>query len=149
MFLPGAKSNLYKPAISPDGRYVSYLSWERGTGATYIRPFPAGEGKWELPGSSESTVFWLKDRILFTVYSPEPALMEIPLSLAGTLALGTPRKLFDLGPRRLSTSQEGFSVSPDGHRILMVQDTEAGGEPAGVVVVENWLREFEERTAGR
>jgi hypothetical protein len=149
MFLPGSGSNLYNPALSPDGRYVAYFSWERGTPTTYIRPFPSGEGKWELPNSWESRVLWLRDRILYTVDRPEPALMEIPASLAGTLSLGTPRKLFDLGPNRLSVSQEGFSATPDAKRILMVQDMGAKEAPDEVVVVENWLQEFQKHAAGR
>jgi len=148
MFLPGAGSNVYSPALSPDGRYVAFLSWERGTATTYIRPFPTGEGKWEIPESWESSVLWLQDRILYTVQNPEPALMEIPASLDGTLALGTARKLFPLGPQRLSLSQQGFSATPDGRRIPMVQDTGAVAPSGQVVVVENWAREFEGRAAG-
>jgi len=147
MFLPGTGSNLYRPALSPDGRYVAYLSWERGTATTYIRPYPAGEGKWDLPGAWESAVVWLQDRILYTTDRPEPALMEIPASLKGTLSLGTPRKLFDLRPHRIV--QDAFSATPDGRRILMVQDTGPSWTPEEVAVVENWLREFEDHSVAR
>jgi len=147
MFLPGSGSNLYNPTLSPDGRYVAYLSWERGTPTTYIRPFPAGEGKWELPGSWESTLVWLADRILFTTDRPEPALMEIPADLRGTLSLGTPRKLFNLRPQRLGRGS--LSASPDGSRILMVQDTGAEWTPENVALVESWLLEFSEGPVAR
>ena len=145
MFLPGSGSNLYSPSLSADGRYVAYLSWERGTATTYIRPFPAGEGKWELPGSWESAVRWPSGRIFFTTERPEPALMEVSANLSGTLSLGTPRKLFELRPQRLLLSS--FDISPDGTRFLMVQDTESGGEADKVAVVENWLAEFEGKVA--
>lgn len=148
MFLPGTQSNLYGPELSRDGRYVSYLSWEAGTATTYIRPFPSGDGKWELPGSWESGVRWLADRIVYTAYLPVPAMMEIPVTFGATLSLGTPRKLFELGSAGLVVETQ-FSTTPDGRRILMVQDPSGAGAAPRVIVVQNWLAEYAEGTAAR
>ena len=34
------------PRISPDSRYLAYLSDESGRREAYVRPFPEGPGKW-------------------------------------------------------------------------------------------------------
>ena len=148
MLIPGSRSNVYSPDLSTDGRYVSYLSWEQGTATTYIRPFPTGEGKWELPGSWESSLCWLPDRIVYTTERPEPAMMEIPVDLAGSLSLGTPRKLFDLRPNRLLRFAS-FATAADGSRFLMVQDTADAFEVDHLALVENWTAEFRQTPAPR
>jgi Tol biopolymer transport system component len=141
MFRAGNRSNLYQPELSPDGHYVAYLSWEQGTATTYICPFPTGEGKWELPGSWESVLCWLPDRIVYTTDRPEPAVMEVPVSLSGSISLGTARKLFELRPNRIVRSTS-FASTPDGKRLLMVQDTAEAFEVDQLALVENWVREF-------
>jgi serine/threonine-protein kinase len=136
----GTSSNLYSPSLSWDGRYLSYLSWERGTATTYIRPFSTAEGRWELPGSWESQIEWRPDRIYYTSDRPEPALYVIPTVTTPVLSLGTPRRLFTLETHGLFR-YNGFDVAADGRRFVLVQsvDTEAR---RGIVVVENWLGEF-------
>ena len=40
--------NEMAPAISPDGRWLAYMSDESGTVQIYVRPFPGPGGKWQV-----------------------------------------------------------------------------------------------------
>ena len=37
--------------FSPDGRFVAYVSNESGGNEVYVRPFPGGDGKWQVSGN--------------------------------------------------------------------------------------------------
>lgn len=37
------------PMFSPDGRWLSYQSYESGREEIYVRPFPGPGGKWPIP----------------------------------------------------------------------------------------------------
>lgn len=54
--------NEAQPAVSPDGRLVAYQSDEFGREEVFVKPFPTGEGKWQVstkggvhPGMVEET----------------------------------------------------------------------------------------------
>src|SRR5262249_55728566 len=61
---PAPRSFLEKPTalsgsqISPDGRYVAYESWEGGRTSILIRPFPEGEGQWEVATNQSESPRW-------------------------------------------------------------------------------------------
>jgi eukaryotic-like serine/threonine-protein kinase len=143
ILVPGSNSNLYSPLLSSDGRFLSYISWERGTATTYIRPYPTGDGKWELAESSESQLCWHGDHIFYRVFGSEPGLAMTTATVGegGALSLSTPKTLFKLNPSHLAYYR-GFDVSRDNSRVLMVQNIGDDQSSNGAVVVENWLAEF-------
>ena len=44
--------------FSPNGRWLAYASNESGQYQVYVRPFPSGEGKWQVSDSSGTTPRW-------------------------------------------------------------------------------------------
>jgi Tol biopolymer transport system component len=129
------------PHISPDGHYISYYSWERG-GRSYIRAFPTGAAKWEVPGSSEGLTVWHPNgKELFYEASNPPALMAAPLETSPSFSIGMPRKVCDLGSNR----GLGFDISPDGSKLVIVRQPTEGGPASPIIVVQNWFAEFKEK----
>ncbi len=63
--------------------------------------------------------------------------MEVDVDLATEVTMSNPRALFtesNLAPWR------GFDVNADGSRFLVVRlEVPYGGDPGGIVLVENWL----------
>src|SRR5262249_45385866 len=43
-----APVGVFGATISPDGRYLAYASNEAGRSGIYVRPFPSGEGRWQI-----------------------------------------------------------------------------------------------------
>ena len=47
--------------LSPDGRFVAYLSDESGRSEVYVRPFPQGGGKWQISANGGRSHLWSRD----------------------------------------------------------------------------------------
>ena len=67
-----------QPLISPDGRWVAYLSLESGRSEIYVRPFPGPGGKWQISTEGGVAPRWARNgRELFYASSPNGQLMVI------------------------------------------------------------------------
>lgn len=44
--------------LSPDGRWLAYVSNESGDYVVYVRPFPSGDGKWPISEAGGIEPFW-------------------------------------------------------------------------------------------
>ena len=137
------------PQISPDGKWLAYSSDEGGTSELYIRPFPNGDGKWQISTAGGWEPRWRGDsRELFYADSAQlGSMMAVDLNGAGAaLSFGAPRKLFDMTARTVAhPGAEGymrFAVSDDGHRFLIPTNTRGAtfGDSTSppIAVVVNW-----------
>jgi len=130
--------------ISPDGRYFAYQSNESGSFEIYLKTYPGGEGMWLVSVDGGITPHWSRrgDKLF---YFRENDLMEVDVSTSPSLTLGTPRKLFRhefCGLPLLFGLSEGFDVSTDGQRFLMVRPAGEGRRGTDITIVENWFSEF-------
>jgi serine/threonine-protein kinase len=132
------------PRLSPDGRYVAYISGEAGNDEIYIKRFPGGEGKWQVSVSGGSWPRWSR-RGHRLYYVQGETLMEVDVTLLPELRLGTPRALFTrkpIGRSILFGWPPGFDVAADDSRFVFCQPIGEAPDMGGIVVVENWHREF-------
>lgn len=121
--------------LSPDGRFVAYLSNETGQEELYVRPFPRGDKKWTISSGGARQPHWRADgRELF--YDSQGAVMAVPVSTQPQFSRGTPVKLFPHAGH--------FDVTPDGQRFLLAPPEEDALEPM-IRVVQNWHAEFHDR----
>jgi len=132
------------PRLSPDGRYFVYMSDESGEAEIYVKRFPTGEGKWQVSASSGFWPRWnRRGNRLYYVHGD--TLMEVDVATAPSLRLGTPRALFTrkpLGWALIFGWPAGFDVSPQDDRFVVVQPVDEKPTANGIVVLENWSREF-------
>ena len=49
------------PALSPDGKWLAYVSLESGTPEVYLTAFPSGEGKWQATQDGGNVPRWSRD----------------------------------------------------------------------------------------
>jgi len=49
------------PRLSPDGRFVAYISDESGRQEIYVQSFPDGAAKWPVSANSGVQPLWSKD----------------------------------------------------------------------------------------
>ena len=47
--------------LSPDGRYIAYMSDETGRDEIFVRPFPAGGRNWPISTNGGRQVRWRRD----------------------------------------------------------------------------------------
>ncbi len=109
-FLEGSSS------ISPDGRWIAYLSRESGDEEIYVRPFPDGPGRWQVSSNGGNEPRWSADgRALFFRVSGG-RLMRVKVEGGAVFRASAPELLlagFQSGPN-LKT----YGVAPDGRRFL-------------------------------
>jgi Tol biopolymer transport system component len=132
------RSHEYAAKLSPDGRYIAYVSDETGRDEIFVRPFPAGEGKWAISTNGGKQVRWRGDgRELF--YTQEPALMGVSLQTAPAFRPGAPVLLFSNAAFQVPGWEPHYDVSPDGQRFLV---PERLGGVRKIHVVQNWFAAF-------
>ena len=130
--------------FSPDGRYVAYMSNESGRFEVYVRPFPAGDGRWAVSTNGGALPRWSRrgDELF---YVEGHALMAVPVSTRAGFRAGPPRRLFDgsvigAGLWSFSPLIASYDPMPDGRSFVVARRAE--GPPATLVVVENWAEEL-------
>jgi serine/threonine-protein kinase len=128
------------PSVSPNGRFVAYVSSKSGRPEVYLTRFPGGEGLW--PVSSDGVtlpVRWSPDsREIF--FQSDGWLVAVTVGDGpGAPALGKPQRLF-----RTTLTGYHFSVSPDG-RLLAAVPVERQGGDTELRLVFNWATESSAR----
>ena len=89
--------------VSPDGRWLAYVSNESGAPKVYVRTFPdTSAGKWQVSSDFATTPKWSADgHQLYFVDSPrqsDPAVAVVDIQAASTFSFSRPRRLFNLPP---------------------------------------------------
>jgi eukaryotic-like serine/threonine-protein kinase len=132
------------PRLSPDGKYFAYVSEESGAAEIYLKRFPTGEGRWQV---STGGGFWPRfsrrgDKLY---YAKDESIMEVDIALGAEPKLGAPRELFKRKPLSWGLVfgwPPGFDVTADGTRFVVVEPQSNVKDVGGIVVEENWSREF-------
>lgn len=132
-----AATDAMAPAISPDGKWVAYVTYESGKEEVYLKAFPTGEGKLPASTSGGSFPHWRRDgkELFFCNYS-EHVMMAVDVrETAAGLELGIPRQLFR------ANIYSWCDVSADGQKFLIDGTT---GEPPSdrLSLVTNWFADL-------
>jgi len=140
----GDAFNNYAPNLSPDGRWMVYVSDESGEPEVYVRPFPGPGGRWQISSGGGTEPRWSPTgREIF--FRKGTAMMAVPVQGGATFVPGEPRQLFQGPYATEQANSPDYSVSRDGRTFLMVRlESQTADQP--IVVVLNW---FENLRAGR
>jgi Tol biopolymer transport system component len=132
------------PVLSPDGRWLAYVSDETGRREVFVRPFPDVEaGKWQVSTAGGTSPVWAHSgRELFFMNGSHEFVSQAVLPGAA-FTRGAQRVLFGMAGYRELNNYSSFDVSPDDRRFLMLRPKAgaAAKEAPVLVVVENWLEE--------
>jgi len=132
------------PKLSPDGRFVAYLSDESGKDEVYVRRYPEGEGKWQVSVGGGDWPRWSAagDHLY---YVRGDTILEVDVTLHPDLRLGTPKELFTrraLGFSLVLGFSPGYDVSPKGDRFVVIEPAGGPIDLGNITVVENWAQQF-------
>ncbi len=133
------------PAVSPDGRWVAYVSNESGREEVYVRAFPEPAGRWQISASGGIEPRWARSgRELY--YRSSDSLISVRVQTAPEFRVGAREVLF-VRPFSSNSSHGEFDVHPDNQRFVMF----AGGaaDAAGLVVALNGFEELRRRAPAR
>ena len=125
------------PEVSPDGRWVAYVSEETGRLEVDVRPVSGAIGQWQLSTAGGTQPRWRSDGRELYFVSPDGFLMAVTFELQPAFHPGTPRKLFQLPDRPDRDTPIFEDVSPDGRRFLLNVPVVARSS-VGFHVIANW-----------
>jgi serine/threonine-protein kinase len=132
-------------AISPDGRWIAYVSDESGRYEVYVEPFSrsAETDRRRISSDGGEEPLWSRagDEIF---YRNGDRLMAVSVSTAPGFRAERPRLLFESA--FVNVPGSSYAVSPDGARFLLIE-----GAPQEVRdrihLVLNWFEELKAKTA--
>jgi len=134
------------PKISPDGRYVAYVSNESGQQEVYVQPFPESGHRVTVSTNGGTAPRWSRDgRELF--YVEGQTLVAVSVSTEGALTVGEATRLFEDPSLNTGTDTTSFDVSADGRQFILAEPLETGvnAPKPSIHIVLNWYEEFRGR----
>lgn len=124
-------------AISPDGKYLAYVSNETNRSEVYVAQMPPGTGKWMVSISGGTQPRWRGDSKELFFVAPDARLMaaDIDSKTGQGLIAGVPHLLFQAPVSARQAWQ--YDVTRDGQRFLMALPYYSQ-EESPITVVLNW-----------
>jgi Tol biopolymer transport system component len=119
--------------LSPDGKWLSYISNESGRNEVYVRPYSGPDRRWPVSTQGGTQATWNRNgKEIF--YREGNRMMAVAVSGTSDLTLSQPQLLFE---RRYAfgagITVANYDLSKDGQRFLMVKD-EAGAGRLNIVL---------------
>jgi serine/threonine-protein kinase len=132
----------YSARLSPDGKWLAYVSEESGRAEVYVQPYPALDARVAVSTSGGNEPVWARDgRKLF--FRSAESVMEAAVTSTSPLEFAAPRVLFrDTFTRTQGVPHTHFDVASDG-RFLMIENPNPGKFGLQEIhVVLNWFEEL-------
>jgi serine/threonine-protein kinase len=131
-----------QPALSPDGRWLAYISDETGRYEVYVRPFPDTRvTRRQVSLNGGFAPRWSRDGRELYFVDETTTLFAVPISPGLVFTPGSPQRLFNAFA--FNAQGASYDVHPDGKRFLM---TRAAGSAAPqrdeLVVVQDFFGEL-------
>ncbi len=127
------------PRLSPDGKWLAYVSDESGQNDVYLRPYPAVDRRWTVSTQGGTQPVWnANGKEIF--YRNNDKMMVVELTSTPDVKLSTPRLLFEQRyAYGVGITIANYDVTPDGQNFIMVKDEVTGGR---LNVIFNWFTEL-------
>jgi serine/threonine-protein kinase len=126
--------------ISPDGRWLAYVSNESGRYEVYVRPFPNLSTKWVVSTEGGASPKWSSDGSeLF--YRNRDQMMAVSIVAEPSFTPGKPRSLFE--STYVVSVERGwtYDLADDGQHFVMLRPQESSA-PRQIHIVLNWFEEL-------
>ena len=149
----GELSRSSNATFSPDGRWIAYTVGQPGQGNSIVRPFPPTAARYQLPVPEQGAnlgihpVWSRKTREL--IYSVGPGMLAAAaVDTRSIVQFGSPSVVQIPGTG--DPSVRSWDLTPDGHHIVRVIETDlAGSLSPPINVVLNWTEELKQRVPTR
>ncbi|MDA2923148.1 protein kinase [Acidobacteria bacterium AH-259-L09] len=124
--------------VSPDGRWLAYVSDVTGRPEIWVRPYPGLGAPTRISPSGGLEPLWRPNgREIF--YLEGNKMMAVAVEIAPEFRFEPPQVLFE--GSYVHTTRPSYDVGPDG-RFLMIKPSEEQAEAAQIHVVLNWFEEL-------
>ena len=140
---------VFAPALSPDGHWLAYVSDISGRSEVYVRPFPTGDGQWQVSTGGGAEPHWNPASNELLYRSGRREMVAATYVVHPTFAVTAHRVLFSDVPYVGDFTHHFYDISPDGQRLLLAKtvrgatpNLESGSSAQQLVVVLNWFQDL-------
>jgi len=126
-----------RPALSPNAKWLAYISDESGQQEIYIVPFPHGSGRWQVSSGGGNIPRWSRDGKEIFYLAPGNQLMSARVAEQNeSLEVGQAQPLFQVSPAQGSLGPV-YDVSADGKKFVVLSEDPHERFPPFTLVL-NW-----------
>jgi serine/threonine-protein kinase len=126
--------------LSPDGRWLAYVTNETGRSEIYVQEFPGPGGRWQVSTDGGEEPRWARNgREIF--YRNGDSLMAVPIETEAGFKAGKPRVILT-GHFADPGVVLDYDVAPDGERFLMIKTDPEQDQAMEIQAVPNWFEEL-------
>jgi serine/threonine-protein kinase len=130
------------PALSPNGRWLAYVSNQTGKDEIYVVPFPnTGTAKWPISEGGGTEPVWSHRGNELFYRDASGNLIAVVVNTKPTFSVGRATPLFPAAGFTPDRFTPQYAVAPDDRRFLMIRPLETN-TPDKLIVLENWLGEL-------
>ena len=132
------------PSVSPDGRWITYVSEAAGTDDVYVEPFPDGGRRYKVSAGGARSPGWSRDgtRLYYRKYtadrSDSMAVVDVRVTDAG-FSTGPERTLFSMETYPTVSDYREWDILPDGTFVMIGLDEALADGSTRMVVVTDAL----------
>jgi eukaryotic-like serine/threonine-protein kinase len=138
-------ANIEPPSLSPDGRWLAYVSPLSGRHEVYVSPYPeVAAARVQISGNGGGAPRWNPQGGELFHITDDGALVAVRFATTDGFRVLTTERLFSLQGFVGGESRVFYEPAPDGERFLMLNIGNAGGE-SRPVVVQNFTAELRAR----
>ena len=132
--------------LSPDGRWMTYVSNETGRNEVYLTPFPGVGERHQVSTAGGTQALWNPNgKEIF--YRIDDKMMAVDVTTSPTPRLSPPRLLFEARyAYGAGITIPNFDISRDGQRFIMVKPESGAGR---LNVMLNWFADRGQTDASR
>ena len=130
------------PEISPDGRWIAYVSDESGRAEVFVQSFPGPGSKHQVSSQGGVQPLWAKDgKQLYFRWRDQVWAADVRTESG--FSTGKPRLLFERPGYSPGHPTRSYDLSLDGQRFLMVKQEQRTPAPVTeMTLVQNWFEEL-------
>ena len=153
--LLAGRFNESQPALSPDGRWLAYVSDESGREEVYVVPFPNTDaGRWQISSAGGREPLWNPNgRELFYRDTEVGGTRISIIDFSAGPGAVTQKDLIvlkeDVGGFETNRFERLFEVTPDGQRFLMSRAQGQGDLTGDLILVRNWFDELRQKAGNK
>jgi dipeptidyl aminopeptidase/acylaminoacyl peptidase len=138
--------NVNNASLSPDGRWLAFVSSESGRPEIVVQSLAPGGGRTQVSTNGGRSAVWSSDgRTLYYMFGSE--LFAVPVELSNGLSIGKAQRVFG-DPQIVTLDAEGyFDAAPDGRHFLMLRAVDDRAATSEVRLILNWFTDL--RRIGR
>jgi Tol biopolymer transport system component len=137
------KNNEVFMTLSPDGKWLAYISGEMGRNEVFVTDWPDLKGKRQVSIEGGREPVWAPDSKTI-YYRDGKSLAAVSVQTEGGFTPGQPQHLFDDVYVSLGVNRN-YDIHPGGKRFLMIKKVGEEVPITELMVVENWFEELKRR----